>query len=180
MRDLALLITRLTVGGLLAGHGAQKLFGTFEGHGLEGTAGFLESMGLRPGKQWAMAAGAGEFGGGMLTALGLLSPLGPITLLGPMAMATGKVHWNKPIWGAAGGAELPVTNMAVGLALMLAGPGNLSLDRLFGIRLPWLVSATGIAVTAAGVAMGLLAAPPETSGNESTAGGDLQAESGVS
>ncbi len=43
MRDLGLLILRLTLGGLLAGHGAQKLFGMFEGHGIEGTGGFFES-----------------------------------------------------------------------------------------------------------------------------------------
>ncbi|TMD43848.1 MAG: DoxX family protein, partial [Chloroflexi bacterium] len=30
-RDLGLLVLRLAVGGLLAGHGSQKLFGWFEG-----------------------------------------------------------------------------------------------------------------------------------------------------
>jgi putative oxidoreductase len=168
---------RLTVGGLLAGHGAQKLFGAFEGHGLEGTGGFLESMGLRPGKQWAMAAGWGEFGGGVLTALGLLSPLGPIALLGPMTVAIGKVHWNKPIWAASGGAELPLINLAAGLALLFAGPGRLSLDSLFGIRLPRIVSAAAIVATGAGVAISLLASPTDTTGNESAAGAELQAES---
>jgi len=58
VRDLALLILRLTVGGMLAGHGAQKLFGAFGGPGLRSTAGWLESLGLRPGKPWALAAGA--------------------------------------------------------------------------------------------------------------------------
>src|SRR5690349_9421584 len=60
--DLGLLILRLAVGGLLAGHGAQKLFGWFGGHGLEGTGGWLESIGLRPGKSWALMAGLSEFG----------------------------------------------------------------------------------------------------------------------
>jgi len=55
--DLGLLALRLTTGGLMAGHGAQKLFGSFGGHGLSGTAGFLESLGLKPGKQWAALAG---------------------------------------------------------------------------------------------------------------------------
>src|SRR5687767_13895981 len=63
MADLGLLGLRLTAGGLLAGHGAQKLFGKFGGYGLEGTAGWLESIGLRPGKPWATLAGASEFGG---------------------------------------------------------------------------------------------------------------------
>ncbi len=56
MINLALLVLRLTAGSLLAGHGAQKLFGWFSGNGLDGTARWLESMGLKPGKPWAMAA----------------------------------------------------------------------------------------------------------------------------
>ncbi len=37
MVNLALLVLRLTLGLLLAGHGAQKLFGWFGSYGLEGT-----------------------------------------------------------------------------------------------------------------------------------------------
>lgn len=47
--DIALLLIRLAVGLTLAAHGAQKLFGWFGGHGLAGTAGFLESLGSGPG-----------------------------------------------------------------------------------------------------------------------------------
>ena len=92
MRDLGLLILRLTLGGLLAGHGAQKLFGMFEGHGIKGTGGFFEShLGLRRGEQWALTAGLGEMGGGLLTALGLLNPLGPLMTLAPMIVAWPRV-----------------------------------------------------------------------------------------
>src|SRR5690348_12071485 len=136
MQDLGLLVLRLTVGGLLAGHGSQKLFGWFSGPGLKGTAGWLESMGLTPGTSWATAASASEFGGGALTTLGFLHPLGPLGTMGAMIMATAKAHWGKPIWVSQGGAELPVVNMASALALTLTGPGRFSLDRLFGIRLP--------------------------------------------
>ena len=136
MRDIGLLILRLTMGGLLAGHGSQKLFGWFSGPGLKGTAGWLESLGLNPGTTWATVASASEFGGGTLTALGLLHPLGPIGTMGGMVMATAKAHWGKPIWVTQGGAELPVTNLAIALALTLSGPGRFSLDQVLGIRLP--------------------------------------------
>jgi putative oxidoreductase len=181
MKDLGLLILRSTAGVLLAGHGAQKLLGWFGGYGLKGTAGWLESLGLRPGQTWALLAGAGEFGGGLLTALGLFYPLGPITLLGPMSMAIGKVHWGKPIWVTEGGAELPLTNMAVGVALALTGPGAYSLDRLLGIRVARaLVPLTMLAV-AGGTALGLTQQPsptPETPQAE-RAGAELQAGEGA-
>jgi putative oxidoreductase len=149
MADTGLLIQRLTMGGLLAGHGAQKLFGWFEGPGLKGMAGGLESMGFRPGTPWAMAASASEFGGGTLTALGLLYPLGPLATMGAMVVATAKFHWGKPIWASQGGAELPVLNLSTALALALTGPGRFSLDRLFGIRLPRVLVAIAATVEAA-------------------------------
>ncbi len=145
MEDAAKLILRLTTGSLVAGHGAQKLFGLFEGPGLEGTSGWLESMGLKPGKAWAWLAGLAEFGGGALTALGLMNPLGPLGIIGAMSMATAKAHWDKPIWVSAGGAELPVTNIAVATAVALAGPGKYSLDHALGIKLPRWIFAAGLA-----------------------------------
>jgi putative oxidoreductase len=60
------LIIRAVVGPLFIGHGTQKLFGWFGGHGVEGTGGFFEQLGLRPGKRHAVAAGAAETAGGAL------------------------------------------------------------------------------------------------------------------
>jgi putative oxidoreductase len=145
VNDLALFIVRLAQGSLMAGHGAQKLFGAFNGPGLEGTSGFMEMLGLRPGRPWAFMAGLSEFGGGVLTALGLLNPLGPLGVIGSMAMATTKAHWGKPIWVTEGGAELPVLNLAVSTALMLREPDKYSLDRVLGIRLPTWVGPLGLA-----------------------------------
>lgn len=139
MGNLAVLILRVVLGGLLAGHGSQKMFGWFNGPGLEGTSGWLESVGLRPGRFWAYLASLSEFGGGALTVLGFLNPLGPLGVIAAMAMATTKAHWGRPIWAQEGGAELPVTNLAASTAILLNGPGKYSLDRALGIRLPaWL------------------------------------------
>jgi putative oxidoreductase len=171
MMDLGLLTLRLTVGGLLAGHGSQKLFGWFSGPGMKGTAGWLESIGLKPGTAWASGASASEFGGGVLTSLGFLHPLGPLGTIGAMVMATAKAHWGKPIWAAQGGAELPVTNIGAALALTLTGPGRFSLDNLFDIRLP-----RGLVIAAATVEVVMLAigimsrpAPPQASPAEQQA-----------
>src|SRR5436305_7982770 len=170
MRDLGLLILRLAVGGLLAGHGSQKLFGWFSGPGLKGTAGWLESMGLTPGSAWATAASASEFGGGALTTLGFLHPLGPLGTMGAMIMATAKAHWGKPIWASKGGAELPVINIATALALILTGPGAFSIDTILGIRVPrWLVALVTVAA-AAGFVWGVMSRPAPASPAQGQAG----------
>ncbi|HEV8511808.1 MAG TPA: DoxX family protein, partial [Cyclobacteriaceae bacterium] len=64
--DIAILLMRLALGIVIFGHGAQKLFGWFGGYGLDGTGGFFEGLGFRPGKLFAAAAGAGEFVSGLL------------------------------------------------------------------------------------------------------------------
>ena len=175
--SLAVLILRLALGGLLSGHGAQKLFGHFEGPGLEGTSGWMESIGLRPGRLWAVLAGLSEFGGGILMVLGLLNPIGPLGAIGSMVMATVKVHSDKPIWVTEGGAELPVTNMAIATALMLNGPGKYSLDRALGIRWPrWLVAIIGLVIIALTVVVSTRSAPPPQESEEDEAREELAGE----
>src|SRR3954447_15227993 len=144
VNETAPTIVRLVQGSLMAGHGAQKLFGSFGGPGLKGTSGFMEMLGMRPGRPWAYLAGLSEFGGGVLTALGLFNPLGPLGVIGSMSMATRKAHWGKPIWVTEGGAELPVLNIAISTALMIREPDAFSLDRLLGIRLPRWVGLVGL------------------------------------
>jgi putative oxidoreductase len=181
LSDLGKLIMRLVIGGLLMGHGSQKLFGWFGGYGVSGTAGWLESLGLRPGRVWAWFAGLGEFGGGLLTALGFLHPIGSLSLIGPMAVATGTVHAGKPVWVTEGGAELPVTNIATGIGLSLMEPGRFSLDSLLKIKAPtWLIGLT-MAGLLAGTAYAL-AQPQEqpSKPDQDEAGAELQGGAGAS
>jgi putative oxidoreductase len=159
--DLGLLALRATMGGLMAGHGAQKLFGLFGGYGLAGTGGWLESMGMKPGKAYAAMAGASEFGSGLLTAVGFLNPLGPIAMFGPMMTAWGTAHAGKPIWNTAGGAELPLAYMASATAIGLSGPGRYSLDHYLDIKVPRMITAlAGVGVVAGFAASMLLREAP--------------------
>jgi putative oxidoreductase len=121
-------ILRTTIGGLMIGHGLQKLKGSFGGPGLEGTEQMMEAIGLHPAKQQAVAAALTETIGGGLTAAGLLSPLGPAMITGAMAVAIRKVHQKNGIWAADGGFEYNLTLMAAAFALAVEGPGLLSLD----------------------------------------------------
>ncbi len=159
LKDTGTLVLRATVGGFMAAHGAQKLFGALKGPGLAGTAGFMEMMGLRPGHYWAAAAAGGEFGGGVLTVLGFLNPVGPVGMVSAMAMATQKAHLGKGIFVSEGGPELTLLYSAAALALAASGPGTFSLDRAFGLRLPrWLTATVALGATAT-VIYGMLQHP---------------------
>jgi len=153
-----LLAVRLVLGLGLASHGAQKLFGWFGGHGLEGTGGFFESLGFRPGTLFAGMAGLGELGGGLLVATGLLGPIGPALAILVMAVAMLAVHRPNGFFASENGVELPLLYAAGALGLAATGPGALSLDALLGLGGAWTPAATWIAVAGAvAAALGNLA-----------------------
>src|SRR4051794_36381695 len=69
--DTGLLILRLVVGLLFAGHGAQKMFGWFGGPGHHGTKGMFAKLGYHPPALFATVGAAVELVGGLLLAVGL-------------------------------------------------------------------------------------------------------------
>ena len=151
--DAGLAVLHIVVGLLFVGHGAQKLFGVFGGHGLEGTAGFFESLGLRPGRFHAVAAGFNEFVGGALLALGLLVPVAAALLIATMVAASLTAHRGKGIWNQNSGLELPLVYAGIAFALAAVGPGDVSLDSALGLDIHGLGWA--LAALAAGVLGGL-------------------------
>ncbi len=168
MMDLALLILRVIVGLLLAGHGAQKLFGWFGGYGLRGTSGWLASIGFRPPLFWAWTVGICEFGGGLLFTLGLLSPLGSLGIAASMLTAIAKVHWPK-IWVTEGGLELPLVDLAVVIAVGITGPGTVSLDSALGTGLSMPLTVIGVILVLAGWIIALFSSarrPPQQAAGE--------------
>ncbi len=128
----ALLIARLVIGLGLAAHGAQKLFGSFGGPGPKGMAGFMASMNMRPPMLMGLAAGLGEFGGGLLIALGFLGGVGPGLLVVVMLTAIFTVHWGKGFFVGNNGWELPGMYVAGALAIDFAGFGIYSIDKAIG------------------------------------------------
>src|SRR3954463_8821648 len=127
--SLGKLAVRGVVGPLFVGHGTQKLFGWFGGHGLEGTAGFFESgIGLRPGKRHATAAGLSEAVGGALLTVGALTPLAASMIIGTMTTAVRKVHAPKGPWVTEGGYEYNAVLIATMVAIAESGPGKPSVD----------------------------------------------------
>ena len=155
------LLARTTIGLLFVGHGTQKLFGWFGGGGPEGTGQFFEQVGLRPGRRYALAAGAAEAGGGLCFALGAATPLAAAALSGSMITAIKTVHWEKGVWVSGGGYEYNLVLLAAVFGLTENGPGELSLDGLLGkSRWGTFWALAALAAGAAGSAAVLAAAEP--------------------
>lgn len=159
----ALLVARLLLGLGMAAHGLQKLFGWFGGYGLGGTGGFLETLGFRPGKLFAVAVALGETGGGLLTALGFLDPLGPALMVLVMVVAMITVHRRNGFFVSGNGVEVPMLYAAGALLLAVIGPGTWSLDFRLGIQ-AWDTPAhaweTVLLAAAVGVLLSLLRGKP--------------------
>jgi putative oxidoreductase len=150
------ILLRLTVGAIFIEHGTQKLFGWFGGHGPDGTGQFFESVGLRPGRRNAIAAGTAEAGGGALLALGLATPLAASALNSVMLTALRTVVWRDGMKAGTGGYEIALGIGALALADL--GPGDWSLDALLGSErggAGWAAAAFGTAAVASTVAIEL-------------------------
>jgi putative oxidoreductase len=168
--DIGRTALRLVIGPLFVGHGTQKLFGWFGGHGLEGTAGFFEGkLGLKPGKRHATAAGASEAIGGALLTLGALTPVAAGLITGTMITAIRKVHAPNGPWVTQGGYEYNAVLIAAMLALTADGPGRPSVDAAAFPRLKGDALALAQFVAAAAGSVYLTADRSEPAAEESPA-----------
>ncbi|MFG2289558.1 DoxX family membrane protein [Streptomyces sp. NPDC048595] len=153
--DVGLLLLRLGIGLIMAGHGAQKLFGLFGGHGLTATGKGFAALGYRPGEFFAGLAGASEFLGGLGLAAGLLTPLAAAALIGVMINAMALAA-PKGLWAMSGGLEYPLCIAVVALAVAAIGPGRLALDRPFVWRDGgWACAAVALGLGGLGAALTL-------------------------
>jgi len=146
------LLLRLTVGGFFFGHGTQKLFGWFGGHGIDATSNMFDSLGMRPGRRNAIAAGTAEAAGGAALAAGLATPLAAGAITSVMLTAINRVHLKNGPWVANGGYEYNAVLIAAALALTEVGPGELSLDHAMGNERSgpgWTLAAAAIGVAGA-------------------------------
>jgi len=127
--SLAGLALRLPAGIIFAAHGAQKLFGSFGGYGLEGTGQWMASIGLEPGYLMALAAGSAEFFGGIALLIGLLVRPAAVVLAITMLVAIFAVHFANGLFMSNNGYEFGLSLLAISVALAFNGAGALSLDR---------------------------------------------------
>lgn len=121
-KELALIPTRAALGASMVYHGLGKLK---EG-APEQTGQFFESIGIRPGRQLALATGIAEAFAGVAAILGLWTRPAAIAVLVTQSVALGKVHAGKGYDITKGGFEYNLALMAIAAGLLLAGPGQFS------------------------------------------------------
>lgn len=135
MRPYGLTALRLCVGAVFVAHGAQKLFGAWGGGGLSGTSAYLASLGLDGAYPLAVALGVTEFVGGLMLIVGGGTLWASLALALAMVVAIWKVHYQNGFFlnwsmtpNQGHGVEYNLVLIGALVALMLAGPGALSID----------------------------------------------------
>ncbi|MFD2091493.1 DoxX family protein [Blastococcus deserti] len=129
-RDLALLLARVAVGLVFVAHGWQKLFT----NGIDGTAAFLDQIGVPAPSAAAWFAAVVELAGGAALVLGLAVPVVALLLLVDMLGAFAFVHAGAGVFVEQGGYELVLTLGAAALLLAVLGAGRFSADHLLTSR----------------------------------------------
>ena len=126
--NLGLLILRLSVGATFLAHGYAHIY---RGGKIKGTAGWFESLGMKPGILHAWLASLTELAAGLLLLLGLLTPWAAGAILGVVLVAfiTNHLHagffvFRRPTEGW----EYLMNLSAMLLAISCLGPGEWSLD----------------------------------------------------
>jgi putative oxidoreductase len=147
--DFGILLLRAVVGMTLAAHGAQKVFGWFGGHGLDGTGQFMAMLGFQPGRRHALMAGLAEVGGGVLLALGFLTPVGAALGASVMLVAAVTTHVKNGFFNTGGGFEYNLVLGVSALSIAFIGPGVVSIDALLGYSLSGALWGTAAALAAA-------------------------------
>jgi len=133
--DFGLFLIRAVLAAVFFYHGSQKLFGWFGGHGLEATAQWMGSIGIPFPRLNALLASVTEVAGAVVLLMGTGTRLAAVPMAFTMAVAIATVH-NSGFDVRTGGMEYALTLGVVLVALVLTGPGEFTLGRLFGGKLP--------------------------------------------
>ena len=125
---LALLIMRLSLGLTVMMHGYRHIYG---GGKIAGTAGWFESLGMKPGIVHAWLASLTELIAGGMLVVGLLVPIAAGAVMGTLLVALITNHWKNGffIFNKGEGYEYVLMIVAMSLALGTLGAGQFSLDK---------------------------------------------------
>jgi putative oxidoreductase len=123
--DFALLVLRVVLGLTMAAHGYNKFFG---GGRIKGTAGWFDSIGMKPGVFHARVAASTEMAAGLGLAVGLLTPIPAAGFVALMLVAAWTVHRHNGFFIVKEGWEYNLILAVTAVAIAGVGAGRLSLD----------------------------------------------------
>lgn len=135
-----LTVLRVVSGGVVAGHGAQKLLGWFGGHGPTETMSSFERWFGLPPFVTALVIASDSFGAialvvGLLTRVAALGVLA--VMIGAIALVHGRfgffMNWYTQPRGE--GFEFHLLVIAIMIVLVVRGGGAASIDRAWGAKL---------------------------------------------
>ncbi len=119
--DVSLLIVRVIVGVIFVAHGAQKLFGAFDGPGLAGVVAMMGPIGY--------LVTVGEFFGGLGLIVGFLCRFSAASLIVIMIGAVVMVHGAHGFFLSNHGFEYNLALIGLLLPILIAGPGRFAVGR---------------------------------------------------
>jgi putative oxidoreductase len=123
-------IIRLALGIPMVISGVGKVFGVGpKPMGLSGFAGLLTSLGVPLPSVAAWSVGLVELVGGILLLVGLAVRITSALIAIDMIVATVLYHLPNGYPATSGGIELTLTLALIALALLVSGPGALSIER---------------------------------------------------
>ena len=154
--ELGLMVLRAAIGLIVAAHGAQKAFGWWGGPGIAGWTKATASMGWNPARPWAVLSVVAELVGGFLLVVGLLTPLASALVLAQTLVIILRAHLRNGFWNGKGGIEYPLTLWLATAAILLAGPGAISLDHALGLSFGPVGRVAALAVALAGASAAIL------------------------
>jgi len=161
--DLALLIVRIAIGLTIFVHGYSKFA---RGGKLAGTAGWFDSIGMRPGKMHAFIAASGEVGVGLFLAAGFLTSFAALGMVGLMVVAAWVAHRGNGFLITKEGWEYTFVLAVIAVGIAMLGPGDWSADDALDINHDldgWtglIISAVG-GVSAATLLLSIFYHPPQ-------------------
>jgi putative oxidoreductase len=123
--DFGILLLRIVLGLTMSAHGYNKFFGK---GGLAGTAGWFDSMGMKPGMFHARIAAATEMSAGLGLAVGLLTPIPAAGFVALMFVAAWTVHRPNGFFIVKEGWEYNLILAVAAVAIATVGVGRISLD----------------------------------------------------
>ena len=129
LKEYSLLPIRIALGWIFIAHGGQKLFGWWGGMGLEGFAGFLNSLGVHPAMLWAFLSAGAEFFGGLMILFGVYARWGALLITIDMIVAVATVHWSHGFFIMNQGYEYNVAILGMTLCILYSGSGRFSIKQ---------------------------------------------------